>query len=557
MPAPVLWGSPFQINTILTNDQYRPKIVALPNGTFVAVWTDSSGALPDQSGTAIHGQILNADGSKRGGEFIINTTHANNQETPAIAVLNDGRFVVAWTDRSGANGEPASGIRARIYSMNGDGIGDDFAIHEPRAGGQYSVSLSATANGGFVATYTDDATGSGTDRNILAQAYDANLSRLGAETYVNGTVAGNQEGSKVIGLKDGRYVVFYQDSSQSLDDPNAATIRGRIVNADGQPAEGTTEFVVPSSRGSKIDPNAVRLADGRFVVVWTHLNTNTGDGSGTAVKAQIYNADGTMSGGEFVVNTTTQDHQVSPLVTATIDGGFAVAFTHYPDNDATERHIRVATFTADGTRTGPDMLAAKMYNAVGAASPTAAMTTLADGRIALTWDGNGGPTGTNGDVWGQILDPRNSGISLIGTSGDDRYVGGRYSDYIHGAAGSDRIHGGAGNDKLYGGSGRDAFMFDTAPSSKSNKDLIKDWSYKDDTVYLENAIFKSLKKTGVLSKSSFVLGSAAKDKNDYVGYNSKTGDLWYDTNGSKSGGQVSFANIGKKQKIYHNDFFIF
>ncbi|WP_414471844.1 hypothetical protein [Microvirga sp. M2] len=34
------------------------------------------------------------------------------------------------------------------------------------------------------------------------------------------------------------------------------------------------------------------------------------------------------------------------------------------------------------------------------------------------------------------------------------------------------------------------------------------------------------------------------------------GDLWYDANGNKAGGQVVFAHIGKNKAIAHNDFIV-
>ena len=99
-------------------------------------------------------------------------------------------------------------------------------------------------------------------------------------------------------------------------------------------------------------------------------------------------------------------------------------------------------------------------------------------------------------------------------------------------------------------------MFDTKPQAKSNKDKILDWNHRDDTIQLENTIFKALKKTGTLKKACFTLGSGAKDGNDFIGYNRGTGDLWYDANGNKAGGHVVFANIGKNKTIFHADFAI-
>jgi Ca2+-binding RTX toxin-like protein len=147
-------------------------------------------------------------------------------------------------------------------------------------------------------------------------------------------------------------------------------------------------------------------------------------------------------------------------------------------------------------------------------------------------------------------------IKLTGNSLANVLTGNSGKNTLSASSGDDTLKGGSGNDTLYGGTGQDVFVFNSTPNKSTNKDVIKDWNYRDDTIQLENAVFKALKSVGALSRSSFVLGSKAKDKNDYVGYDKKTGDLWYDANGSKSGGQVTFANIGKNQKIYYSDLIV-
>ncbi|WP_243369773.1 calcium-binding protein [Microvirga solisilvae] len=141
-----------------------------------------------------------------------------------------------------------------------------------------------------------------------------------------------------------------------------------------------------------------------------------------------------------------------------------------------------------------------------------------------------------------------SAISLTGNT---------LANVIKGNAAANTINGGFGNDKLYGGKGKDIFVFNTALSASKNKDLILDWVTKDDTIKLENAIFKALKKTGTLSKSFFTVGAKAADKDDYIGYNKLTGDVWYDANANKSGGQIVFANVGKNKGLTHADFIVF
>jgi len=82
MTRPTLWGNQFLLNTTIKNDQENMKIHALKNGTFLAVWEDYSRTGGDTSDSAIRGQIFNADGSKRGGEFLINTTTVSAQSRP-------------------------------------------------------------------------------------------------------------------------------------------------------------------------------------------------------------------------------------------------------------------------------------------------------------------------------------------------------------------------------------------------------------------------------------------------------------------------------------------
>ncbi|HZH10733.1 MAG TPA: calcium-binding protein [Microvirga sp.] len=148
--------------------------------------------------------------------------------------------------------------------------------------------------------------------------------------------------------------------------------------------------------------------------------------------------------------------------------------------------------------------------------------------------------------------------NLSGSSGNDRFTGSSTTNVLQGNAGSDTLDGGLGNDALYGGAdtGLDVFVFDTKLSSTVNKDRIMDWNGSYDTIQLENAIFRALTKAGTLNKSSFVNGAAAKDSNDFIGYNRMTGDVWYDANGSKAGGQVAFANIGKNKHIIYSDFVV-
>ncbi len=114
---------------------------------------------------------------------------------------------------------------------------------------------------------------------------------------------------------------------------------------------------------------------------------------------------------------------------------------------------------------------------------------------------------------------------------------------------------------LTGGSGRDTFVFDTKANKKTNVDTITDFNVKNDSIWLDNAIFKKLGKKGTPDKpvklnKDFFSSDGAKDKNDYVLYNKKTGVVYYDEDGSGSKKAVEIVRLDKNLKLTYNDFFV-
>lgn len=156
--------------------------------------------------------------------------------------------------------------------------------------------------------------------------------------------------------------------------------------------------------------------------------------------------------------------------------------------------------------------------------------------------------------------------NAIGGKANDVITGNSSANVLDGRAGNDKLYGGSGNDKLYGGvgndflsggSGKDAFVFNTAIGPK-NIDRISDFSPVDDVIHLENAIFTAFTKTGTISSGNLVKSTTptAKDASDFLIYETDTGNLYYDANGSKSGGPVLFAHLQKDLALTYQDFLI-
>ena len=118
-----------------------------------------------------------------------------------------------------------------------------------------------------------------------------------------------------------------------------------------------------------------------------------------------------------------------------------------------------------------------------------------------------------------------------------------------------------GNDTLTGGEDRDIFIFGSKLGTyrtdrQVNFDTITDFKVKQDKIYLENAIFRKLKKTGTLKEDFFHIGSKADDPNDYILYNKRTGVLSYDPDGSGRAKAIEFAIIKKNLNLTHKDLFV-
>src|SRR5262245_57392797 len=81
---------------------------------------------------------------------------------------------------------------------------------------------------------------------------------------------------------------------------------------------------------------------------------------------------------------------------------------------------------------------------------------------------------------------------LAGGVGNDTLSGNGGNDLLNGGVGNDRLLGGLGNDNLTGGLNNDVFVFNTAPNTTTNRDIVTDFNHVADTFQMENAVFTTL-----------------------------------------------------------------
>ena len=194
---------------------------------------------------------------------------------------------------------------------------------------------------------------------------------------------------------------------------------------------------------------------------------------------------------------------------------------------------------------GIDRIASTITRSLASYSTIERLTLAGTGNI------NGTGNGLNNALTG------NSGHNrLDGGNGNDTLNGGAGNDTLLGGAGADRLYGNIGNDRLTGGTGADAFVFHSTPNASTNVDRITDFSVADDVIWLENSVFTALGAAGALSSAAFVRNTTglAQDAHDRLIYESDTGELYYDSNGSAAGGSVLIAVLNPNLLMTHLDF---
>jgi Ca2+-binding RTX toxin-like protein len=131
------------------------------------------------------------------------------------------------------------------------------------------------------------------------------------------------------------------------------------------------------------------------------------------------------------------------------------------------------------------------------------------------------------------------------------------ADTLLGGTGNDLLDGGLGADILAGGAGEDSFRFSTALGN-GNVDRITDFNVARDTILLDNLIFTEAGSDGPLALGAFFKSAAgvAHDSDDRVIYDTDSGRLYYDADGTGQDTAIQFARLNAHLNLTAADFTI-
>jgi Ca2+-binding RTX toxin-like protein len=146
----------------------------------------------------------------------------------------------------------------------------------------------------------------------------------------------------------------------------------------------------------------------------------------------------------------------------------------------------------------------------------------------------------------------------LGSNGADLLIGAAGGQNLSARGGNDTLEGGAGVDTLWGGGGADSFVFREAGTA--NADRISDFASASDKLHLDDAAFAAIGAMGnfAAADARFKANSSgtATETDDRVVFNTSTGQLYYDADGSGAGAAVQFATLSPNLAVTNADFYV-
>ncbi|MBD2531931.1 calcium-binding protein [Nostoc flagelliforme FACHB-838] len=254
--------------------------------------------------------------------------------------------------------------------------------------------------------------------------------------------------------------------------------------------------------------------DGEFSIPSSGNNTLNGGTGDDTLRAEYVTGNNLFFGGDgndsFYLSTTLPESAPSYFVTQTVDGG-----------------------------KGNDVLSTDYRNATGGITTTFNPTTNIGSITAGTY---------------QVSYKNIERLDITGTQYDDLIVGSNGNDTLKGGLGNDILTGGKGNDSLIGEAGTDTFAFN---NFNEGVDSIDDFNTTNELIRVSSAGFGGGLSSGTLEANKFTIGASATTSNQRFIYNSATGGLFFDLDGSGSGStQVQFAQLSGGLSVTEKNFVV-
>ncbi|CAA2100386.1 Hemolysin, plasmid [Methylobacterium bullatum] len=487
------------------------------------------------------------------------------QGSTHVTALSDGRYLATWAEADGTGVD----VMARVITAAGKvsgaafllGHADDLATP---ADVHVKYATTALANGNFAFAFQAsenyfDQTGQGKSEDIR-NPVDSSIWIAGSKGFTHGpdlvrhTELSNPYFESMIALSNGKILQVVSDFQELGENVNLGSLHGYLYDENGKATGDEYEFYSDAVTANYFNDGGypVALSNGQFAIVSYDYSYGP-NGSDSQETVQVY-------------STTTANY-------------FAVAGATAGDNLLKGASASARADLINGLD-GND----KLYGYTGNDKLLGGNGSdlLDGGKGADAMEGGAGDDTYLVDNMGDtIVEGRNKGADLVKASvsytADDNVdailltgsedlrafgnalantiTGNTGANVVYGLGGNDILNGGLNLDILNGGLGKDTFVFDTTLGPQ-NVDRIMDFVAADDTIKLDDAVFKGI-ANGTLKAALFKdITSSAIDKNDRILYDHNTGEIAYDADGSGAVKAVVFAILDTYPLLTASDFVI-
>ena len=309
--------APFRVNAISAGDQERPQVAMLDNGGAVFVWQGGQ-----RSYQHIYARSLSSSGTWLGtNDLRVDSANLNYQVNPVISTLAGGNVLVAWGSFNQAGSNSLQDVYAQIVSPTGSKVGSEFRVNQFTTYNQRTPSIAGLTDGRFVVTWVSEQQRADLSVDIFARIFNADGTPAGSEFMVDATTNVCANPSVAPGPA-GSFVITWGQRDLSTT-TNGWDVFARPYSAAGvgSPVQTVNTFLF----GDQFAPRIASLSSG-YLVVWTSMGQ---DGSWEGVFGRYLDVKGSLSGGEFQVNTTIASRQMHPLVASDASGRFVSAWTSF------------------------------------------------------------------------------------------------------------------------------------------------------------------------------------------------------------------------------------
>jgi Ca2+-binding RTX toxin-like protein len=455
------------LDSTVDNDQFDPSLATLENGNVVVTFTDLSADI----GGDIRARLFSATGKAVDVDFAVNTDSPDDSDSD-VAALADGGFVVSWTRAVAGNNND---IQAQVVNSDGSLRGGLITVDDDIDLDTNSSQVTGLANGNFVVVWEEEPVAGGATE-VAYRIFSKTGAAITTATVFD-TLGSINEDIQTVALKDGGFAVAYTSNRFGA----GRDIVLRIFDADGTARTGFLQANGLANDGNQvgdqINPTLTVLSNGYIVVGWNNgdqltyqtyspngkaLGTNFHDNF-LVIQAEIAGLEGGLVANVRESTLTDGDGNsirsgIHAFVRTTAGNATSESLSgdSLPDN----MRGRGGNDTLSGAA-GDDTLEGGDGNDLlsgGIDRDTAAYATAAAAvRVDLALTGAQNTIGAGTDTLISIED-------MDGSDFGDALKGDARSNVIFGDNGNDVIEGRGGNDRLDGGAGRDTASYASTAS---------------------------------------------------------------------------------------------